>query len=424
MESSRENPSNFTRKRKLPFVDMVLFILSGINKSLTVQLTDFFSSLGKSDQTVTKQAFSKSRMQLRYESLIELNDTLVQEYYSMEHELYKGYRLLAVDGSMVELPHGEEIRKTFGSINHSPKGTNCGWSICFYDVLNEIIVESKLHKYGNSERKLLTDDARRFKASGKQRKDIIIADRGFPSIDVVYELVRNGYDFVIRYNGGAFLKESRFFNESPQTDVELTLDLREIRRRINWARYAFIDKMCPNKVVTVRLVKIELGGGKTEFLMTTLLDKQLFTPEDLKTIYGLRWRGEEAFKLQKCTAELENISGRSERTIYQDYYAKILMMNMHSIIVQDAEAELNKDIADGKKKLKYENYKVNRNVSFGIIRPKLQDLIRPETEGWSQAYDNLVREVKKYIIPVKPNRSYPRVVKTQQKFPSNKRRAT
>lgn len=424
MESSRENPSNFTRKRKLPFVDMILFILTGINKSLTVQLTEFFSSLGKSDQTVSKQAFSKSRMQLRHESLIELNDTLVQEYYSMEHELYKGYRLLAVDGSMVELPYGEEIRKTFGSINHSHKSTNCGWSICFYDVLNEIIVESKLHKYGNSERKLLTEDAKRFKASGKQRKDIIIADRGFPSIDVIYELVRNGYDFVIRYNGGTFLKESRFFNTSPLTDVELTLDLREIRRRINWSRFGLLNRESPNKVVKIRLVKIELGGGKTEFLMTTLLDKQLFTPEDLKTIYGLRWKGEEAFKLQKCTAELENISGRSERTIYQDYYAKILMMNLYSIIVQDAEKEVNQDITDGKKKLKYAKYKINRNVSFGIIRPKLQNLIRPDTEDWSLAYDELVREVKKFIVPVRPNRNYPRVVKTPQKYPSNKRRAT
>ena len=155
-----------------------------------------------------------------------------------------------------------------------------------------------------------------------------------------------------------------------------------------------------------------------------MLDTQLFTPEDLKTIYGLRWKGEEAFKLQKCTAELENISGRSERTIYQDYYAKILMMNLHSIIVQDAEKEVNQDIADGKKKLKYAKYKINRNVSFGIIRPKLQNLIRPDTEDWSLTYDELVREVKKLIIPVRPNRNYPRVVKTPQKYLINKRRAT
>lgn len=423
MESSRENPTNFTRKRKLPFVDLFMFILRGINKSLTVELTGFFSSLGKNDETVSKQAFSKSRMQLRHESLIELNDTLLEEYYSMEHELYKGYRLLAVDGSIIELPQGEEIRKIFGYKNNNPMFSNCGQSICIYDVLNDMIVESKLAGYGEDERTLLKESAKRLIKDGKQRKDIIIADRGFPSLGVIYELADSNFDFVIRYTGGHFIKETVEFFNSEETDTEITIDLREIRKRKKWSKYAILSREARSKTVKIRLVKIDLGEGKTEFLMTTLLDKELINLEDLKIIYQLRWKGEEAFKLQKCTAELENISGRSERTIYQDYYAKILMMNLHSIIVQDAEEELNQEISEGKRKLSYEKYKINKNVSFGIIRPRLQDLLRHDTEDWSPVYDALIKEVKRHIIPVKPGRSNPRRVKIKQKFYINKRRA-
>ncbi len=423
MESSKENPTSFTRKRKLPFVDMILFILGGINKSLAVQLSEFFTLAGKSDQTVSKQAFSKSRMQIRYEALIELNDTLVHEYYSMEHKLYKGYRLLSVDGSIIELPQGEEIRRVFGSKNNNPSNSNCGQSICFYDVLNEIIVYSKLAKYGEDERSLLKVGAKRLIKDGKQMKDIIIADRGFPSLGVIFELAQNGFDFVIRYTGEHFLKETMYFAKSDDRDAVVVIDLKEIRKRSKWSKYIALNREFKGKTVKLRIVKIDLGGGKTEFLMTTLLDKEEISLEELKEIYGLRWRGEEAFKLQKSTAELENISGRSERTIYQDYYAKILMMNLHSIIVQDAEEELNQEMAEGKKKLKYDKYKVNRNVSFGIVRPRLQDLLSFDMENWSLVYDSLVKEVKRHIIPVKPGRSYPRQVKINQKYYINKRRA-
>ncbi len=37
-------------------------------------------------------------------------------------------------------------------------------------------------------------------------KDIIIADRGFPSLGVIFELAQNGFDFVIRYTGEHFLR--------------------------------------------------------------------------------------------------------------------------------------------------------------------------------------------------------------------------
>jgi hypothetical protein len=423
MESSRENPSNFSRKRKLGFQDLLLFILGGITKTLTVELVGFFSSKGKSGDPISKQAFSKSRMNLRPESIIELNDTLLEEYYSMEHKLYKGHRLLAVDGSVIELPQGEEIRKVFGYKNNNPSFSNCGQSICIYDVLNEIIVDSKLAKYGEDERSMLKEGAKRLIKGGKQRKDIIIADRGFPSLGVIFELAQNGFDFVIRYTGGHFLKETLEFAKGDERDVEIVIDLREIRKRNKWSKYGALFRDSVEKTVKVRLAKIDLGEGKTEFLITTLLDKELISLEDLKIIYGFRWRGEESFKLQKGTAELENISGRSERTIYQDYYAKILMMNLHSIIIQDAEEELNREIAEGKKKLKHENYKVNKNVSYGIIRPKLEDLLRVDSEDWGLVYDSLVKEVKRHIIPVKPGRSYPRRVKIKQKYYINRRRA-
>ncbi len=47
----------------------------------------------------------------------------------------------------------------------------------------------------------------RMKEGGKQKRDIIIADRGFPSLAMFVNLKQMGYDFAIRYSGEQFLKE-------------------------------------------------------------------------------------------------------------------------------------------------------------------------------------------------------------------------
>jgi IS4 transposase len=53
-----------------------------------------------------------------------------------------------------------------------------------------------------------------------------------------------------------------------------------------------------------------------------LLDTQRYPVQALKALYHTRWQIEEGYKRQKCWLEIENFSGKSVRSVQQDYHAR------------------------------------------------------------------------------------------------------
>ncbi len=421
--NSRKEKESFTRERKLPFEELVMFFLKGAAKSLTVEINEFFQLFVKGKPSCSKQAVSKARMKLKHEAFISLNEAVTEEYYGQDYKTYKGYRLLAADGSMIELPYGEAIRNEFGTMNHKKNWVNCGWSVVVYDVLNEMIVDAKLHTYGRSEREYLLEQLKRMQKEGKQKRDIIIADRGFPSLAMFVKLAGMNYDFVIRYNGGQFLKELKEFETNEKDDMIIEVSLKGSSKRKNNAELQELLRQGTKPTMNIRVIKIKLPNGEYEYLATSILDNNQLQKDDFKQIYNLRWAEEEHFKVQKQIAEVENFSGKTGESIRQDYYSRILIINLHSVLVQEAEKQLEEDITNKKQKMKYARYKINRNVSYGLVRLRILDLLNKENANWVKAYDELVSTIKRYRIPVIEGRSNQRKRKWLLKFPSNKRRA-
>ena len=421
--NSRNSDKSFVRERKLSFERLVLFFLRGAAKTLSVEINQFFQIYGKEKTECSKQAISKARMKLKHETFIKLNEAAIEEYYQQEYKSYKGYRLLAADGSMIKLPDGEAIQAEYGKINHNENWVNCGWSVVVYDVLNEMIVDAELHKYGRSEREYLLQQLQRMKEGGKQKRDIIIADRGFPSLAMFVNLKQMGYDFVIRYSGEQFLKELKEIvtNEKEEMIIKVSLTCSQQRRKN--PELQELVKQGVNTNIRLRVVKIKLSSGEDEYLVTSVLNKKQLSREDLKHIYHLRWSEEEHFKFQKHSVEIENFSGKTGESIRQDYYSRILILNLHSVLVQEAEQQLEEENAKKKQALKYERYKINRNVSYGLVRTRILDLLNEKNADWIKAYDELVAAIKRHKIPVREGRSNPRKKKWSLKYPSNKRRA-
>lgn len=59
----RTKVTHFTRmgKSKMKFNNIILFMLNFVKKSLQLELDDFFKKIQKSDETISKQAFSQAR---------------------------------------------------------------------------------------------------------------------------------------------------------------------------------------------------------------------------------------------------------------------------------------------------------------------------------------------------------------------------
>ncbi len=79
MEDNRILSKDFTRKRKLPFVSLVLFMINLIKQTLQKELTHFMELIKEGKENITKSAFSQSRLKLNPQAFIELNNTLIDE---------------------------------------------------------------------------------------------------------------------------------------------------------------------------------------------------------------------------------------------------------------------------------------------------------------------------------------------------------
>ena len=121
-------------------------------------------------------------------------------------------------------------------------------------------------------------------------------------------------------------KETTAFEASYLTENIITLapNRPETKRR------------CIDSGTSVEPIKVELSDGNTEILATSLLDEVKYPYVDFKSLYALRWNVEEDFKTKKVWIELENFSGKSIESIYQDIYAKLFVQNLAGLIAWSA----------------------------------------------------------------------------------------
>src|SRR3989338_302801 len=95
MEKNRSSGKDFTRKRKLPFVSLVCFMLSGIKQSIQKGLTDFIQE-HTTYKSMTKSAFCQQRVKLKPEAFVELNQVLIDDFYTdNEYFTHYGKRVLS-----------------------------------------------------------------------------------------------------------------------------------------------------------------------------------------------------------------------------------------------------------------------------------------------------------------------------------------
>lgn len=140
IESHKTSAKDFTRKRTLSFQVIFMQILRKTVKSLQVSLNELFMS-NHIASVVTSSAYTQARKKFKHTAFIELNDDIVNIFYSDDSGIkkWRNYRCLGVDASKVILPLTPDIEAEYGSIaikNQSMTGCfSQGMFECYYDVL-------------------------------------------------------------------------------------------------------------------------------------------------------------------------------------------------------------------------------------------------------------------------------------------------
>ncbi len=394
----RATPSAFTRTRKLPFERVVLFMISMVKKSLQLELCNFIKTLNlKNLKFISNSAYTQARMKIKPELFNYFITALNNEYYTNNDErveLWKGFRLLACDGSFLSLPMVAELKKKYKtSKNQNPTETLNARCSILYDLQNQMILNGALASYTTGEREMLKSQLDVVKSHHKE--DLIILDRGYYGFDLIYELKKRKYNFLIRIqsNHNKAISELIASNE-----FEKIIEIQPSQHR------SFIKKIYTKKTtIKVRLVKVVLDNGDVEILMTSLMDSNKYPVSIFKELYFQRWGIETLYDKLKNKLKVEEFTGYSEVSILQDFYCTLFLSNIQSLLVSEANDNLKKQNIENKK---YE-YKVNTNLSIGLIKERIVDLFIKENDA-AKILKELENLFTKTLIPIRPNRSYER----------------
>ncbi len=366
INAHRASSKDFSRKRKLPFINVFLLIFRKSVKSLQVMLNEFVLHTRK-DYTITASAFTQARKKLKHTAFSELNDDIVSLYYQdQEFKTHHGFRVLAFDASILILPKSDKIIGEFGSravwngIQRFEDYTSATFEVC-YDVLNNIAIKSVLSRGDSYEVDLAIGMLESIKSD-----DLLICDRGYVSYRFLAELTGRKINYIIRCPSSSFNEINAMFKpECPSSTVVVSTAPIKVARQLR--KLGLPDEM------KFRLVKIILSSGEVEVLVTSLLDEQSFTVEEFERLYYLRWGVEIFFSRLKGRLNLENFTGKSIETIKQDFWSTIFISNLESIMIEDDEETLSAQNSKLKKS-------INKSVSFNAIKNLAFDIFSTESD--------------------------------------------
>ena len=402
------NDSHFTRtSRKLTFKDdMEILIFSGAS-SLSKELYKYFNY---DINTVSVPGFIKSRKKIKEEAFIELMK-MVNKAYPCRKK-YKGYRLLAVDGTNVSIASDENDIDNKNPCAPSSKGAWMFHTNALYDLMNHRYIDNIIQSLKNmNEVKAMWTMVERYKGD----KAIFIADRNYATWNNMEHIIKSGHYFLIRskdiHSGTSILKKFNLPDKEFDLDVETILTKKSSKETINkphkyrllsnTSTFDYINSNNPFYHVKYRVVRVRLDTSDKYESIITNLPCDSFPPNIIKELYKLRWDIEVSYKHLKYSVNLNALHSKKREFIRQEIWAKLIMFNMSMIIID----ELHKKKLS-KRARKWE-YRINISMAIHLIK---QYSLGIRKGGIPPNYEDLIL---KQILPVRPNRNYPRNVRPQ-----------
>lgn len=406
-----ENPSlfvrnpktDFTRNRKINFMTFIGITMNSGGGTMSKELLDYF---GFNANTPTVSAYTQQRSKVFPEVFEFLFKSFTKENLTYGNN-YKGYRLVACDGSNLTIATNPNDAETAYKSNQFGTITNHLHLNAFYDVLNRLYLDAVLQtasEYQECRACINMMERSSF------HKAILIADRGYENYNVIAHAINKGWKFVIRIkdrtsNGiasGLNLPKTENFD----IDVPITFT-RQQTKKTKAAGYKFmptnqIFDYLPTKskdtyTIRFRIARFSIDGGSYGMLVTNL-GRSEFSAKDLKEIYHLRWGIETSFRELKYAIGLTSFHARKVDYIKQEVFARLLLYNYCELITTHVVQQM-----QDKDKTKQVNFTIAIYICREYLRQR-RNLSPPD----------VIKLIEKHILPVRPGRKDPRkVIKPQ-----------
>ena len=398
--------SDFTRKRKLPVETLIHFIIQMQSKSVNSELCEYFNDI---DSLPTASALCQQRDKLDISAFQRIMHLFVNAFD--DYKTWKGYHVLACDGSDVNIAYDEKDVDT-----KRQNGNNKPFSQLhingLYDCINHVFWDTSIDTATKTrECSALTEMIMKH---DYPTNSIITADRGYEKYNLMACCIENNQKFLIRTKDinvySSILSNMNLPDEEFDLDVTKILTRKQTNEtKANKQKYTFISNKSDFSYfgtkdyyeMNLRVVRFKITDDTYECLVTNLTRDE-FDLNELKKMYHMRWDIETAFKVLKYIIGMTSFHSKKRNFIQQEIYAAILLHCLINIITERIEIEQ----SDKRK----HNYKVNLSTAVTNMRLWLRKLIGTV---------ELVKRIKKYLAPVRPDRKYQRNMKPKSAIPFN-----
>lgn len=388
---------DFIRKRKLDFKEMINIFLSMGGNSLKYELMEYFSY---DAETATSSAFVQQREKILPEALEYLFHSFTSS--SVNPKYYKGFRILAIDGSDVNIAYDPKDAENHIVKVENTKGYNILHLNAMYDLCSRVYVDSIVQP-GRKENEVqaLIDMVDR---SDIKEQTIVIADRGYESYNVFEHIAKKGWYYVIRVKdikstgitSGLSLPNQKEFDV--EQSVLLTRKHRTSKKyRFMAAKQNFDYLPVGDKgiyPINFRVVRFAISENNYEVIITNLPEDK-FPADNIKEIYHMRWGIETSFRELKYAIGLTSFHSKKATYIIQEIFARLTMYNFCEIITTHVVIQ--------QKDRKY-SYQVNFTIAILICMHYFRnDVSPPDVEAL----------IQKNILPIRNGRKDTRKVRAK-----------
>ena len=337
----------------------------------------------------TDSAFSQARRRLGVAPLRTLFLEVARPM-ATHHAIgafYRGWRLMGIDGTTLDLPDTPENARTFG---RPTTGRAAGafpqvrlLALCELGTHAICALAIKPLRHGEpSMVGPLLDDL----GPG----NLLIWDRGFFSYELITSVVRQGAHLLARVKSNTVLKPIRrlpdgsFLAKIYPSPADRGRDTNGLLVRV--VEYTHDD---PNRP----------GMGERHRLITDLLNPEDMPAQEAPLVYHERWEQELAFDEIKTHLSSREVPIRSKAPagVVQEIYGLMLAHYVVRRVMHDAAAVASQDVD-----------RLSFLDSLRILQCQLPESSHVPTETW---YERLLSEVRRQRLRPRRDRWYARVIK-------------
>jgi hypothetical protein len=308
---------------------------------------------------------------------------------------WKAHRVILLDGTCVSMPGNEELFEEFGR----PAGFHgkCKYplarlvTLCIANTMT--VLDYALGRYDQDENFLAQPLLKKL-----QKGDLLLADRHFAAAHFYWYYKDLGLEFLTKAHQRLKISRIKPIESYSRSDFIGWLKINKNYRRNN--------PRLPEKIMA-RFIKATVrarGERKVVWLVTSLLDNELYPACEVVELYSKRWRIETLFREVKINLSSDVLRSISPDGIRKEIAARLIAVNIVRMIMLEAAIECGVDLI---------------RISF-VHAVRAIVMFSPALAAepiWKlpQIYRAMLTEIAAHLVPERPGRNEPRAVTRERK---------